>query len=143
MKTFKQMIEAADKDEKGDGAEYKAFFAKALKKFGASSIADLKGDDKKKFYDYVDANWEGDNEKDEEMSMYKKYGKGKKKESVSEAAQDKWIITVKQKFNGLKLKDSVEVVARGTTEALKKGAKKLGVPEAWKHAGVLDVKKVK
>jgi hypothetical protein len=128
MKTFKQMIEAADKDEKGDGAEYKAFFAKALKKFGASSIADLKGDDKKKFYDYVDANWEADDEK---------------AESVQEATHAKWIITVKQKFNGLKMKASVEVVARGTTEALKKGAKKLGVPEAWKHAGVLDVKKVK
>ena len=129
MKTFKQLIaEGANSDTENDGAEYKAFFAKALKKFGVSSQGDLKGDDKKKFYDYIDANWEGDDEKDE---------------SVSEAAQDKWTITVKQKFNGLKLKDSVEVVARGTTEALKKGAKKLGVPEAWKHAGVLDVKKVK
>jgi hypothetical protein len=61
---------------------------------------------------------------------------------IREASQAKWVITVKQKFNGLKLKDSVEVVARGTTEALKKGAKKLGVPEAWKHAGVLDVNKL-
>jgi len=131
MKTFKQMIEAADKDEKGDGAEYKAFFAKALKKFGASSIADLKGDDKKKFYDYVDANWKADDEKPE------------KDESVQEAAQEKWIITVKKKMNNLKMKDSVEVVARNTAEALKKGAKKLGDPEAWKHSGVLDVQKVK
>ena len=79
MKTFKQLIaEGANSDTENDGAEYKAFFAKALKKFGVSSQGDLKGDDKKKFYDYIDANWEGDDEKDEEMTMYQKYGKGKK-----------------------------------------------------------------
>ena len=186
MKTFKQLFaEGAKSDTKNDGAEYKAFFAAALKKFGVSSPGELKGDDEKKFYDYIDANWEADDEQDEswhsgskkkkmkegeqdeemsmyqkyvkgkkkkedvsqdeEMSMYQKYGKGKKKkEDVEEAksgAQANWVVTVKQNHNGLKAKDSVQVVAQNTSGALKKAAKKLGVPDAWKHTGVLDVKK--
>ena len=56
-----QMAEA----QSGDKEAYKKFFDSALKKFKVSSPADLKGDDKKKFYDYVDKNWEGDNEKAE------------------------------------------------------------------------------
>jgi hypothetical protein len=52
-------------DEESDKqAKYKAFFAKALKKFGADSPAELKGDKKKEFFDYVDANYEADNEAD-------------------------------------------------------------------------------
>ena len=43
---------------------YKAFFQKALKKWGASSPADLKDEDKKEFYDYVDRNWKADKETD-------------------------------------------------------------------------------
>ena len=56
-----QMAEA----QSGDKEAYKKFFDAALKKFKVSSPADLKGDDKKKFYDYIDKNWEGDNEKAE------------------------------------------------------------------------------
>ena len=55
-----QMAEAS-----GDKEAYKKFFNAALKKFKVSSPAELKGDDKKKFYDYIDANWEADNEKAE------------------------------------------------------------------------------
>ena len=53
------------KDEAtGDKAAYKKFFDAKLKKYGVSSPADLTGDDKKKFYDEIDAEWEGDNEED-------------------------------------------------------------------------------
>ena len=55
-----QMAEAS-----GDKEAYKKFFDAALKKFKVSSPAELKGDQKKKFYDYIDAGWEGDNEKAE------------------------------------------------------------------------------
>jgi|LWDU01.1.fsa_nt_gi hypothetical protein len=48
----------------GDKEAYKKFFDAKLKKYGVSSPADLKGDDKKKFYDEIDAEWEGDNEED-------------------------------------------------------------------------------
>jgi len=66
-----QKVEAKDEDEEDSTdeesdkqAKYKAFFAKALKKFGADSPAELKGDKKKEFFDYVDANYEADNEAD-------------------------------------------------------------------------------
>ena len=49
----------------GDKEAYKKFFDAALKKFKVSSPADLEGDQKKKFYDYIDKGWEADNEKAE------------------------------------------------------------------------------
>ena len=54
-----QMNEAEDKQTK-----YRKFFDKALKKFGVKSPAELKGDKKKEFFDYVDANYEAENEAD-------------------------------------------------------------------------------
>jgi hypothetical protein len=45
--------EKVDESESGD--EYRAFFAKALKKFGVKSPDDL-GDKSDEFYDYVKAN---------------------------------------------------------------------------------------
>ena len=50
-----------DEDDK-DGAKYKKFFRLALKKFGVSDPEDLDDDQKKKFFDYVDRNWESDAE---------------------------------------------------------------------------------
>ena len=48
--------------------DYDAFFQKAMKKFGISSPADLKTDEKKKeFFNYIDKNFKADNEEDEEM----------------------------------------------------------------------------
>jgi len=48
--------------------DYEAFFNKAMKKFGISSPADLKTDEKKKeFFNYIDKNFKADNEEDEEM----------------------------------------------------------------------------
>ena len=48
----------------GDKEEYQKFFNAALKKFGVSSPDELDDDKKKDFYNYVDANWKGDNESD-------------------------------------------------------------------------------
>ena len=48
--------------------DYEAFFQKAMKKFGISSPADLKTDEKKKeFFNYIDKNFKAINEEDEEM----------------------------------------------------------------------------
>ena len=52
------------KEETGDKEEYQKFFNSALKKFGVSSPDDLYDDKKKDFYNYVDKNWQGDNESD-------------------------------------------------------------------------------
>ena len=51
-------------EETGDKEEYQKFFMAALKKFGVSEPDKLPDDKKKEFYNYVDANWEGDNESD-------------------------------------------------------------------------------
>ena len=52
------------KEESDKQKKYQAFFAKALKKFGVKSPAELEGDKKKEFFDYVDANYEADKETD-------------------------------------------------------------------------------
>ena len=49
-------------EKKGDKEAYQKFFNSALKKFGVKSPAELKGDKKKEFFDYVDKNWTGDHE---------------------------------------------------------------------------------
>ena len=49
----------------GDKEEYTKFFNAALKKFGVDSPADFKSDEeKKKFFNYVDMNYEGDHEEE-------------------------------------------------------------------------------
>ena len=48
----------------GDIEEYVKFFRAALKKFGVSEPDKLPDEKKKDFYNYVDANWKGDNESD-------------------------------------------------------------------------------
>lgn len=59
MKTLKQI-----REEKGDKEAYQKFFNGMLKKFGVKSPAELEDDQKKKFYNEIDAGWEGDNESD-------------------------------------------------------------------------------
>ena len=49
---------------KGGKEKYQKFFNAALKKFGVSEPDELDDDKKKDFYNYVDANWKGDNESD-------------------------------------------------------------------------------
>ena len=44
--------------------EYEKFFQSALKKFDASSPADMDNDKKKKFFNYVDKNYDAKDEKD-------------------------------------------------------------------------------
>jgi hypothetical protein len=66
----------------GDKEAYTKFFKSALKKFGVSSPSELSGDKEKEFYDYVDKNWEGDNEKPEQNESA---CKSKKKMSESDA----------------------------------------------------------
>ena len=59
MKLFKELVLG-----EGTKAEYQKFFNDKLKKFGVKSPAELSGDDKKKFFDEIDKEWKGENEKD-------------------------------------------------------------------------------
>ena len=53
------------KDEAtGDKEAYKKFFDAKLKKYGVKSPAELSDGEKKKFYNEIDKEWEGDNEED-------------------------------------------------------------------------------
>tara|TARA_B100000214_G_scaffold365912_1_gene334219 strand:- start:256 stop:915 length:660 start_codon:yes stop_codon:yes gene_type:complete len=62
-----EKIKAGLEEPKGHDIEegdYEAFFQKAMKKFGIKSPAELDDDKKKKFFNYVDANYKGEKETD-------------------------------------------------------------------------------
>jgi len=59
--------EGPAKEESEKQKKYQAFFNKALKKFGVKSPSELDDEKKKEFFDYVDANYEADNETDESV----------------------------------------------------------------------------
>ena len=110
-----QMTEA----QSGDKEAYKKFFEKALKKFKVDSPADFKSDEEKKeFYDYVDKNWEGDNEKAEgAMSQVREF----KIQSMKAALAQVW--GMEEGKNPVKKEDDEkEVVKNGKTETGKKPA---------------------
>ena len=52
-------------EEEGDKEEYTAFVNKTLKKYGVKSPAELSPEDKKRFYNELDAGWKADDEKPE------------------------------------------------------------------------------
>lgn len=52
-------------NEKEGKETYKDFFNKKLEKYGVKSATELSGEDKKKFFDEVDAEWEGEKEEPE------------------------------------------------------------------------------
>ena len=57
---LRNLIKEVIKEE----TDYQKFFDSALKKFGVSSPDELEGEKKKEFFDYVDKNWEAENETD-------------------------------------------------------------------------------
>ena len=71
-------------EKKGDKEAYQKFFNSALKKFGVKSPAELKGDKKKEFFDYVDKNWTCDHEEAFE------FAKKSKIDSMKEAIAKVW-----------------------------------------------------
>ena len=58
----KEMKKLGIKEATGDKDKYKEFFQSALKKFGVDSPADLDGEKKKEFFNYIDKNYKGDHE---------------------------------------------------------------------------------
>ena len=61
MGKFREWLREAEEKT----SEYQKFFAKKLEKFGVSSPDKLSDEDKKKFYDEVDAEWEAEDEEPE------------------------------------------------------------------------------
>jgi hypothetical protein len=62
------MNEAKSKMQE-DKERYQKFFKSALKKFGVTSPGELEGEKKKEFFNYVDKNYEADNETDKDESV--------------------------------------------------------------------------
>ena len=58
----KEMKKLGIKEATGDKEKYEKFFKAALKKFGVDSPADLDGEKKKEFFNYIDKNYKGDHE---------------------------------------------------------------------------------
>ena len=58
----KEMQKLGIKEATGDKEKYEKFFKAALKKFGVDSPADLDGEKKKEFFNYIDKNYKGDHE---------------------------------------------------------------------------------
>jgi hypothetical protein len=47
-----------------ESTAYQEFFQKKLKKYNVKSPSELKGDEKKKFFDEIDSEWKADKEED-------------------------------------------------------------------------------
>jgi len=58
----------------GDKEKYQKFFKSALKKFGVKSPAELKGEKKREFFDYVDKNYVGDHEESKSVNEASELG---------------------------------------------------------------------
>ena len=71
-------------EKSGDKEAYQKFFNSALKKFGVKSPAELEGDKKKEFFDYVDKNWTG--ESDEAFE----FAKESKVSSIMDTVRNMW-----------------------------------------------------
>ena len=61
MKTYRSLMVEGSKEE------YQKFFDGKLAKWKIKSPAELSDEDKKKFFDEIDKEWKGDNEKKEEL----------------------------------------------------------------------------
>lgn len=61
MKTLLERIELFTEEKE---SAYQKFFKKKLEKYGVEEPDELSKDDKKKFFDEVDAEWEADKEED-------------------------------------------------------------------------------
>jgi len=105
---LKRQNENIEEAQSGGKEEYQKFFNAALKKFKVKSPAELKGENKKKFYDYIDANWEGDNEKAEgAMSQVREF----KMASMKAQLADIW--GMKEGKNPFKKEEEEPVITKG------------------------------
>lgn len=67
MKTFRELLNEKLNESQKE-AEYKKFFDKKLKEYGVTSPDELSDEDKKKFFDEVDAEWKAKDEEPEDVN---------------------------------------------------------------------------
>jgi len=143
-----------EKEESDKQKKYQAFFQKALKKFGVKSPAELEGEKKKEFFDYVDANYEADNETDEsvkeeveqvdEILGFVKKVKDKITGKKSEPTKTRNPVDMKKLLNSpgqlkARLADAKEKLKK-TQEKLKKAQGPDGDDESEDYWGEIEMK---
>ena len=117
MKSLKQIREAS-----GGKEAYQKFFNSILKRFGVGSPAELEGDAKKKFYDAIDAGWDGDNEKPEP-------GDKKKNENTDDFKSDEDVPDDKGNYTMGDMAESPAIALKVAAAIDKKNEKKKSVKE--------------
>ena len=117
MKSIKQIREAS-----GGKEAYQKFFNSILKRFGVGSPAELEGDAKKKFYDAIDAGWDGDNEKPEP-------GDKKKNENTDDFKSDEDVPDDKGNYTMGDMAESPAIALKVAAAIDKKNEKKKSVKE--------------
>ena len=133
MKTLKNIREAS-----GGKEAYMKFFNSLLKKFGADSPSELKGDKKTKFFNALDKGWDGDNEADESIAEKVKAkpgkfsGRGKDYFEIDIVIPDKWK-TDEAFYKAVlkKYKVKLEYIGGGSTEYMHKASGKKSDILAW------------
>jgi hypothetical protein len=170
---FKKMLDAKDKAEDKDSKKeakeeetptgptdeetekqkkYQAFFQKALKKYGVKSPAELEGDKKKDFFDYIDANYEAEDEVeegqvDEILGTIKKVAQkvkdkvvGKKPEPKSTKSKNPFdspdYIKGQIKIAKGKLRDAQDSLKKATADDNEKGMDHWGEVELNRMASI-------
>lgn len=119
---------------KNDKEAYQKFFKAALKKFGVSEPDELEGEKKKEFFDYVDANWESDDEEDEVDEKFKYVIRGKKKVKkiiTTKAQKNKKMSSAKRKKVAKKAARSRKKNVGGQKKALRKRKKSIAKRKAF------------
>jgi hypothetical protein len=152
----KQVVFGLQEAQSGDKEAYQKFFKAAMKKFGVSSPGELSGDKEKEFYDYIDKNWKGDNEKSESAEEggddYSEVGKSGKKMKVKvdpeiEEAYE-YIVSEGIEMDDLteeQLDEIIGKIAKGIVGGVKKVANRMSASgradAAEKKADKLEKKK--
>jgi len=152
----KQVVFGLQEAQSGDKEAYQKFFKAAMKKFGVSSPGELSGDKEKEFYDYIDKNWKGDNEKSESAEEggddHAEVGKSGKKMKVKvdpeiEEAYE-YIVSEGIEMDDLteeQLDELIGKIARGIVGGVKKVANRMSASgradAAEKKADKLEKKK--
>ena len=152
----KQVVFGLQEAQSGDKEAYQKFFKAAMKKFGVSSPGELSGDKEKEFYDYIDKNWKGDNEKSESAEEgeddYSEVGKSGKKMKVKvdpeiEEAYE-YIVSEGIEMDDLteeQLDEIIGKIAKGIAKGVKKVANRMSASgradAAEKKADKLEKKK--
>ena len=152
----KQVVFGLQEAQSGDKEAYQKFFKAALKKFGVSSPGELEGDKEKEFYNYIDKNWKGDNEKSESAEEggddHAEVGKSGKKMKVKvdpeiEEAYE-YIVSEGIDMDDLteeQLDEIIGKIARGVAKGVKKVANRMSASgradAAEKKADKLEKKK--